>query len=105
MADTLHIGAGFFAALDRYAQAVNLAAQESAERTMVGVQDRLRAAAKRSERWQPLAEHIETWSQDGKFVVGVRNADVMNDAMAAEYGDENHPPVPLIRSIRFGEQL
>jgi hypothetical protein len=105
VADTLHIGAGFFAALDRYAQAVNLAAQESAERTMVSVQDNLRAAAKRSERWQPLAEHIETWTQDGKYVIGVRNADVMSDAMSAEYGDEKHPPVPLIRSIQFGESV
>lgn len=104
MAETLHIGAGFFAALDNYAQAVNSAALESAERTMVNVQDNLRAAARRSARWQPLAEHIETWSQDGKFVVGVRNTDVLNEAMAAEYGDEHNPPAPLIRSIRFGEQ-
>lgn len=104
MAETLHIGAGFFAALDKYAQAVNAAALESAQQTMVSVQDSLRAAARRSERWQPLAEHIETWSQDGRFVVGVRNADVLSDAMAAEFGDERNPPSPLIRSIWFGDQ-
>lgn len=104
MAETLHIGAGFFAALDKYAQAVNSAVLESAERTMVGVQNNLRAAAKRSERWKPLAEHIETWSQDGRFVVGVRNADVLNEAMAAEYGDEYNPPDPLIRSVWFRDQ-
>ncbi len=104
MADSLHIGAGFFAALDAYAQAVNNAARESAERTMTMVQDNLRAAARQSERWLPIAEHIETWSQDGKYVVGVRNADVMSEAMSAEYGDPANPPIPLIRSVTFGDQ-
>ena len=104
MADSLHIGAGFFAALDAYAQAVNEAVRESAERTMTKVQDDLRAAARKSERWLPVAEHIETWSQDGKYVVGVRNADVMSEAMSAEYGDPANPPIPLIRSLTFGGQ-
>ena len=104
MADSLHIGAGFFAALDAYAQAVNSAARESAERTMTKVQENLRAEARKSERWLPVAEHIESWSKDGKYVVGVRNADVMSEAMSAEYGDPTNPPIPLIRSISFGGQ-
>jgi hypothetical protein len=104
VADSLHIGAGFFAALDAYAQAVNSAVHESAQKTMIKVQDDLKAAARQSERWLPVAEHIETWSQDGKYVIGVRNADVMSEAMSAEYGDAAHPPIPLIRSISFGGQ-
>jgi hypothetical protein len=99
MANSLHIGVDFFAALDEYAKAVNAAAQASAETAMLHVQEDMKAAARKNERWLPVAEHIEMWSQDGKFVVGVKNTDVMSQAMAAEYGDAEHPPVPLIRSV------
>jgi hypothetical protein len=99
VANSLHIGVDFFAALDEYAKAANAAVQESAEATMFNVQEGMKAAARKNERWMPVAEHIETWSQDGRFVVGIRNADVMSEAVAAEYGDAENPPVPLIRSV------
>lgn len=99
MANSLHIGVDFFAALDEYAKAANAAVQASAEATMIHVQEGMRAAARKNERWMPVAEHIESWSQDGRFVVGIRNADVMSQAIAAEYGDAEHPPSPLIRTV------
>lgn len=99
MADGLHISAGFFAALDEYAQAVNRAAKESARVGMDRLVYSLQNAASQNDRWKGIAEHIEVWSQDGDLVVGVRNEGVVSAAVSAEYGDATNPPVPLIRNM------
>lgn len=51
------------------------------------------------EGWSMLADNIETWSQDGYLVIGVRNEDFVSEAFALEYGDEVRPPNPLFRTI------
>lgn len=62
------------------------------------VQESLAAEATNNPRWQNIAEHIEVWSQDGRYWVGVQNADSVSEAMAAEYGDSENPPASLIRA-------
>jgi len=99
VADSLHISAGFFAALDDYAQAVNRAAEEAAQVGMERLVSSLQNAASQNDRWKSIAEHIEVWSQDGQLVVGVRNEGAVSEAVSAEYGDATNPPVPLIRNM------
>lgn len=99
MANSLHVGVDFFAALDEYAKAANEAVQQSAQAAMEDLQKGMKDIASKTERWMPIAEHIETWTQDGKYVIGVRNTEVMSAAVAAEYGTADHPPSPLIRSV------
>ncbi len=99
MADSLHIGADFFASLEAYALSMNAAVHESARASMDHLQTTLRETASRSTRWSPISDHIDVWSQDGRYVVGVQNTEAVSEAMSAEYGDSEHPPVPLLRNM------
>jgi hypothetical protein len=100
VADTLHIGADFLAALGEYTQAVHEAVQEASKLAMENIQNSLRESARLNERWKNVSDHIESWSQDGRLVVGIRNTEVMSEAMSAEYGDADNPPVPMFRNMK-----
>lgn len=61
--------------------------------------ERVVAKARLDPLWEPLADHIEVWSQDGRLIVGVRDREFTSEAFAIEYGDEVRPPTPLFRTL------
>lgn len=99
MAEMLHIGAGFFAALDNYVQAVSSAALEAHRAGTEELVDSLRETARSHPRWKNAADHLEAWTEDGEVRVGVRTPHMVSEAHAAEYGDGHHPPAPLLRHM------
>jgi hypothetical protein len=54
--------------------------------------------ARRDPNWSDLADYIEVWSQDGQMVIGVRDQEFESQAFTMEYGDDQHPPIPLFRT-------
>ena len=98
MARGLHIGATELAALDDYVQAVSMTALEAAEIATAHVERAVRRRAEASTRWAPLVDHIQVQSEDGYLIMGVAH-EFQSQAMAAEYGDEEHSPDPLIRTM------
>lgn len=98
MADELHVGADFLAALRSYAQDADDAVQEAVSLGMSHLANSVQEAAARSDRWKEAAVHIEAWADDGRLWLGVRNTPSVSEAQAAEYGDPLHPPVPMLRN-------
>lgn len=98
VSDGVHVAAAFLDALDEYAQTVHVATQEAVTNAATRLQMELAEQARSNPRWQNLAEHIEVWSEDGRLIVGVQNPEMMDEAMAAEYGDADHAPVALMRN-------
>lgn len=61
--------------------------------------ERTLARARLNPEWEPLADHIEIWSNDGLLEIGVREEEFVSQAFALEYGDEVRPPQPLFRTM------
>lgn len=103
MAETVPVvGAGFMDALYAYAAEARDVTQAATALGLEYLQEGLRQQAAQQERWAALAPHIETFSQDGRLVVGIRGGPFASEAEQAEYGDASHPPAPLFRN---SEQL
>lgn len=83
--------------MNQYAQALQQQAQQTAQGIATYVHRRTVERARQSEAWSALADEIEVWSQDGRYVVGVRDNEFASQAFQIEYGDENRPPDPLFR--------
>lgn len=98
MAEMLHIGAGFFAALDKYVQAASSAALEAFEEGQSALHKEIKQSAKDHPRWKDIADHIERWDDENGAYIGVRNPEVLDKAMDAEFGDKKHPPAPILRN-------
>jgi hypothetical protein len=97
VAEMLHIGGGFLAALDNYVQAVVQTAPEAHAEGVRTFQADIQRRASLHPRWAPLADHIEAWSDDSRVHVGVRHPEKIEAAQNAEYGDAGASPVPLLR--------
>lgn len=103
MTEDLRIGVDFLSALSTYAQAAHLATQEAAQIGMETLQKELRIQARNHPRWHQAQDHIQVWAEDGHLVVGVA-PELQSEAMSAEYGDADHPPVPLLRNHPAAER-
>lgn len=55
--------------------------------------------ANASERWVGLADYIDAWDENDRFWIGVRGIEFVSEAFAAEYGTEEYPPDPLMRTV------
>lgn len=97
MADDLHIGGDFLAALDDYAQDVTRSSYGAAAAGVDKFQQQLRADARDHPRWTGVADSIEAWDEGGRLAYGVRNQ-ALHEAMDAEFGDADNAPVALIRT-------
>lgn len=85
--------------LTRYANGLQQDAQAAAEANIEQLHRSVVEKARQTPGWERLAEHIEVWSQDGKLFVGVRHAEFASEAWTMEYGDEQHAPNPLFRTL------
>ena len=55
--------------------------------------------ARADPRWVGVADFIDAWDENDRFVVGVRDDEMVSQAFAAEYGTEDYPPSPLLRTM------
>lgn len=75
------------------------AAQEAYGIARTTVQTEVMRQAKASPRWVKVADEIDTWDENDRFWVGVRTPEFVSEAFAAEYGTEEYPPDPLVRTL------
>lgn len=75
------------------------AAEEASNQAKEAVHSEVLRRANASERWVGLAEHIDTWDENDRFWIGVRGIDFVSEAFAAEYGTDEYPPDPLMRTV------
>lgn len=55
--------------------------------------------AKASPRWVHVADFIDTWDENDRMWIGVREPQMISEAHAAEYGTEGYPPDPVMRTM------
>jgi hypothetical protein len=91
------------ASLLAYTERLQAEAVTASDRAVGFIHERVVAKARLDPDWEPLADHIEVWSQDGTLVVGVQDEAYISQAFALEYGDEVRPPSPLFRT--FAEDI
>lgn len=94
---SLHPGADYLASARAYASQVELALHEAVNTGAAKLQESLRHAAARNERWKGLDENITVQVTPTGFEVSV-DPGAASEAMAAEFGDADHPPAPMIRA-------
>ncbi len=94
----LHIGGDFVTALDGYVQAVADVAPKARAAGIKTLHADIQRSARQHPRWGDLADHIEVWSDRRGTHLGVRNPEKLREAQAAEYGDADNPPAPVIRT-------
>lgn len=87
------------AALHAYTDRLQYEAISAAEQAIDYIHERTVARARLDPAWEPLADHIEVWSQDGLLNIGVQDEAFVSQAFALEYGDEVRPPTPLFRTM------
>ena len=83
--------------MNAYAQTLQEQVQQTAADIADYVKNQTVKRAQQSEEWAHLADEIEVWSQDGKYVVGIRDNELASQAFQIEFGDETRPPAPLFR--------
>lgn len=54
--------------------------------------------ARRTPEWEPLADNIQSWSEEGRLVIGVQGRELVSQAMTLEFGNDEMPPNPLFRA-------
>jgi len=55
--------------------------------------------AEASPRWVKVADFIDAWDDEDRFWVGVRSPDFVSEAFASEYGTDEYPPDPILRTL------
>lgn len=99
MADGFRIDAAWLDALDRYVDGLAEDTQEAAAVGISYLTEKVVDTAREHPEWVNLADNITTWSQDGRFAIGVEHKALSSEAFALEYGDDNRPPTPLFRKL------
>ena len=78
--------------LAAYGQRLQEESAVASQKAAAFLHERVVAKARLDPQWASLADQIETWSQDGQLMVGVRDQEFTSQAFALEYGDEVRPP-------------
>ena len=63
------------------------------------VQTETMKRANASPRWVHVADYIDTWDENDRYWIGVRQPEFISEAQAAEYGTEGYPPDPILRTV------
>ena len=99
MADSFRIDAAWLDALDRYVEGLVTDTSEVAANASQYLQDAVIDRARQRPDWVNMADNIETWSEDGRLVIGVRDREMVSAAFAMEYGTETAAPSPFFRTM------
>ena len=96
---SIEIAPGWLDAVQRYVDGLlstSIAAAESAAKVF---KDSVVDQARQSPDWEPLADHISMWSDDGDLIIGVHDPMFTSQASVLEYGTEEVAPQPVLRNL------
>lgn len=52
-----------------------------------------------SPRWVKVADFLDAWDENDRYWIGVRAPEYISEAQAIEYGTEEYPPDPIMRTM------
>lgn len=96
---TIAIRQQWLDALTRYVDGVQAGAAQRAADTVNYFHNQVVSRAQATPGWQDLADKITVWSEDGLLFIGVTAQDYVSQAWALEYGDADHEPNSLFRTL------
>lgn len=85
--------------LENQLYAYGESAQEAGQLAGEVVKTEVMRRAHASPRWVHVADDIDTWDENDRLLIGVRSPQMISEAQAAEYGTEEYPPDPLMRTL------
>ena len=69
------------------------------------VYDEVMKRANADPRWVHVADFIDTWDENDRMWIGVRSPQMISEAHAAEYGTDEYPPSPIMRTLDDAARL
>ena len=99
MAEGFRIEASWLDALDQYVEGLQQDAEDAAVAAVEFAEQAVISYARSKPNWVGLADGIQTWSEDGKLIIGVQGNERVSQAVALEYGDLEHPPDSVFRTL------
>jgi len=96
---TIEIAPGWVDAVQSYIEGLMVNSIAAAENATKLFQERVRETARQDEDWSSIADNISLWSQDGHLVIGVQDPVFASQAALLEYGDAEHAPNPMLRTL------
>ena len=99
MSDGFEISADLMRALETRLMEYGQAADQAYGVARSVVQTEVTRRAQASPRWVKVADEIDTWDENDRMWIGVRSPQFVSEAFAAEYGTEEYPPDPLLRTL------
>ena len=105
MAEGFRIDASWLDALDRYVTGLQQDVMDAADSAVDVFRDELVDYAKSKPNWVNLSDSLQTWSEDGRLVVGLQGADFVSQAEYLEFGDLENPPDSLFRTSQHVTML
>jgi hypothetical protein len=96
---SIEIAPGWVDAVQRYVEGLMVNSIAAAENAANVFHQSVVETARADEDWASMADNITLWSQDGHLVIGVQDPVFSSEASVLEYGDEEHPPHPILRNL------
>lgn len=99
------IPADFYKTLSQHVDRLSRAAEGAAAVGQQVIVDEAHRMAQSSPRWIGVADYIDTWTENDRLWIGVRAPQFVSEAFAAEYGIDEWPPVPVMRTLDSASRL
>ena len=96
---SIEIAPGWVDAVQQYVEGLMVNSIASAENATKLFREKVVEAARLDEDWSSIADNISLWSQDGHLVIGVQDPLYASQASLLEYGDADHAPNPMLRTL------
>ena len=96
---TIDFRADLLRALELRLEMYASATEEGIEMVQDVVKTETMRRANASPRWVHVADYIDTWDENDRYWIGVREPQMISVAQAAEYGTDEYPPDPLLRTL------
>lgn len=96
---TIDFRADLLRALELRLEMYAAATEEGIDMVQDVVRTETMKRAEASPRWVHVADYIDTWDENDRYWIGVREPQMISVAQAAEYGTDEYPPEPLMRTL------
>jgi hypothetical protein len=96
---SIEIAPGWIDAVQAYIEGLMVNSITAAENATKLFREKVVETARQDEDWTSIADNITLWSQDGHLVIGVHDPLFVSQAALLEYGDAEHAPNPMLRTL------
>ena len=97
---SIKIDAAWLNALDRYVEDLHDDVYATVEVTAHALHEHAVERARNHREWSQYADNIDMWVEGGLLNIGIKDEEVVSQAFALEYGDNQAPPTGFFRNLQ-----